>query len=444
MKLLLSPLNKLVTDVVTTLTSKERLKQLWNIPFYSNASYLLLSFVASALFGFAFWIVAARFYSPEDVGLASATIAAMGLVAAFSHLGLGMGLIRFLPHSGKNANSMLNTVFTIGTLTSIAATLIFVAGLSFWSPALLFIRENPVYLAAFVIFAVVTTLLNLTAQTFIAERRAGFALAQGLAHNLLKLPLVILLAAFFHSFGVFASWGISFCVALLLCFFLLLPRVQPGYHIFFTVNKGAVNDMLHFSFANYISGLFWGAPALILPVMVVNMLGAEPNAYFYIAWTVASVFTTIPSAISASLFAEGSYDEGKLGLNIRRTLKMVFLVLIPLVVVILVIADKVLLAFGGFYSASATTLLRILAVSTLPLAINTVYLDIKRVQGKLKVILSLPFFLAAVTIGLSYLLLPRMGINGAGIAWLVSQGIVALVIVTHFLRRWLTDRRSST
>ena len=31
-------------------------------------------------------------------------------------------------------------------------------------------------------------------------------------------------------------------------------------------------------------------------------------------------------------------------------------------------------------------------------------------------------------------LLPRMGINGAGIAWLVTHGIIALVIVATSLR----------
>ena len=31
-------------------------------------------------------------------------------------------------------------------------------------------------------------------------------------------------------------------------------------------------------------------------------------------------------------------------------------------------------------------------------------------------------FIAIVTLGLSYVLLPRIGIIGAGIAWLASQG----------------------
>ena len=130
-------LSGFVTEVASIATSKQKLRQLWHIPLYSNAFYLMAANAAAALLGFIFWIVVARFYSPEDVGLASAAIAALGLLAAISYLGLGMGLIRFLPQSGENADSMINTVLTIGTLSSIVAVFIFIAGLGFWSPALL-------------------------------------------------------------------------------------------------------------------------------------------------------------------------------------------------------------------------------------------------------------------------------------------------------------------
>ncbi len=438
MKLSNSRLYRLLIEVIKILTSRERLAQLFRIRFYSNAVYLMIATAATALLGFVFWIIVARFYSPEDVGLAAATIAATGLVVSFSRLGLEMGLVRFLHQTGEDASSMINTVFTIGILTSFTAALIFVVGLGFWSPALLFIRENPIYLAAFVVFTGASTLSTFADHAFIAERRAGFALARGLIFSLLKLPLPILLAAFFHSFGIFASWGISLVVALLLSIFLFLPRVQPGYRFFFTIRRRVVNDMLHFSFANYLSGFFWGAPGVVFPIMVVNLLGAELNAYFYIAWAVGGVLTMIPTAVSTSLFAEGSYDEEKLGTNIRRSLKMVLIILVPAVILILVIADKLLLFFGNPYSENGTTLLRILALSTLPLAINIIYLGIKRVQKKLKLIVGLTAFIAVVTLGLVYLLLPLMGINGAGIAWLASQGIVALIIVASLFRRWRT------
>ncbi len=102
---------------------------------------------------------------------------------------------------------------------------------------------------------------------------------------------------------------------------------------------------------------------------------------------------------------------------------------------ILAFADKLLLLFGSPYAENATTLLRILAVSALPLTINTVYLGIKMVEKKLRVIVALTAFVAVITLGLSFLLLPRIGINGPGIAWLISQGVIASVIMTSFLRR---------
>ena len=387
----------------------------------------------SAILGFVFWVIVARFYSPEDIGIASAVIASMGLVANFASLGLGIGLIRFLSHSVNNANSMLNTAFTTGAIASVVAALIYLAGLNFWSPTLLIIRENPIYIAAFIIFAVAATLSGLVTQTFVAERRASFSLVYGFTSNVLKLSLVIVLR-FLHSLGIFGSWGIASCVALLLCF-LFLHRVRSEYRFSHTINKGVLNDMLPFSFANYINGLFWTAPSLVLPIIVINLLGADTNAYFSITWAVASIFSIIPGSISSSLFAEGSYDNERLWLHVRRTLKMMSIILVPLIVLTLIFGDKLLLIFGSNYSANGATLLRLLVLSALPLTINTVYLDIKRVQRKLGIIIIMAVFIAMVSLALSYLLMPRMGINGAGVAWLATQSVTAVVIAANFLRR---------
>lgn len=438
MKLSNSRLYRLLADVLKIATSKDRLKWLFYIPLYTNAIYLMIASGANALFGFVFWVIAARFYSPSDVGSAAAVISAVSLLTMLANFGLGYGLIRFLPNSGKRANAMINSCLTLGGLASAALVLIFLAGLDLWSPALFFIRDNPIYFAAFLLFALSSTLSALTEQAFLAERRAGFVLAKSLIFNLLRLPLPIVLAAFFHSFGIFASWGISLVVALVVSILFFLPRAQPDYQPRFTISRRVVNDMLHFSFANYLSVLFWSLPSLVFPIMVVNLLGAELNAYFYIAWAAGSVLTMIPSAASTSLFAEGSYEKERLGINIRRSLKMIFIFLVPAVILVLAIADKLLLLFGISYSESGTLLLRILAISTLPLAINLVYLGIKRVEKKLKVIVALTAFIAIVSLGLTYLLLPQMGINGAGIAWLITQGTVALVIVANWLKRgWL-------
>ncbi len=422
-------------DITGIVKSPEKMRAVVRIPLYNNAIFLIMANVLSAIIGLVFWIIAARFYRTEDVGLASAAISAVSLLAMLANFGLGYGLIRFLPRSDKSAKDMINSCFTIGSLASVMVAFIFLGGLGFWSPALLFIRHNPIYVTAFVLFTIALTLSSLIEPAFIAERRAGFVLAKNIIFNILRFLLVIVLAAFFHTFGIFASWGIAIGVAFLLGVFVFLPRAQPGYRPFFAINRMAVNDMLHFSFANYIGSLLWTAPTYILPIIVVNLLGAEPNAYFYIAWTMGNMLAIIPIAISTSLFAEGSYDEERLGINIRRSLKMIALILVPAVILIVAIAPQLLLLFGGSYSENATTLLRLLTLSTLPQAINVVYLDIKRVEKKLKIIVGLTTLTAVITIGLSYWLLPHMGFNSTGIAWFTSQGTIALVIIASSLKK---------
>ena len=68
-----------------------------NDPLFKNAYFLMFSSLTSAGSGFFFWLIAARFYSTSDIGLASAIISAMGLIAMLSLLGFDISLVRFLP-----------------------------------------------------------------------------------------------------------------------------------------------------------------------------------------------------------------------------------------------------------------------------------------------------------------------------------------------------------
>ena len=142
----------------------------------------------------------------------------------------------------------------------------------------------------------------------------------------------------------------------------------------------------------------------------------------------------IPGAIATSLFAEGSHDEGGMQQNVLRSIKMNMLILTPAVILLVALADKFLWLFKPEYAQNAATLMRLLAVSSIPVSINSIYYGIKRVERKLAPVIILVALSAALTIGLSYALMARYGINGIGIAWLVSQCCVTVVIACDWLR----------
>jgi len=175
------------------------------------------------------------------------------------------------------------------------------------------------------------------------------------------------------------------------------------------------------------------SPAFILPLMVANFLGAEQNAYFYVAWMIARLPSAIPGAISRSLFAEGSHFEDKLRENVTKTLKFTFLLLVPAVTVLILVGKWLLLAFGQSYSLNALRLLWILSLSSLPLAINHLYTSILRVKSRLKELMAIWGFIAIAVLLASYLIMPATGIMGTGCAWLRAQATVGIYVLARRL-----------
>ena len=414
--------------------NRKDLKQHLNDPLFKNSYFLMATTAVTSVFGFIFWILAARFYETAAVGLASAIIAALSLLAIFSNLGLGIGLIRFLPGDKANGTSMINTCFTLSGLASVVIALIFLSGLDFWSPALLPVLRHPIFFTSFIFFAIVWALNPLISCVFLAKRSTEFTFIQNALASFLKLVLIIPFAVFFNSaFGIFASAGIAMSVALLIAIFWSLPKIQQGYFPLCIVRREVLNEIGHYSGGNYIARIFLQSSSLVLPLMVINILGAEMSAYFYIAWSVTAILMVIPTSIFNSLFAEGSNEEESLLANTKKSLKLLLLLLLPAILILLVIADKVLLLFGQAYFQNGALLLRIIAVSIIPYSINYLYITIARVKMDISSAIKVSVAITCLSLGLCYFLMLNMGLPGVGLGWLAGQSIVATPIALYLL-----------
>jgi len=370
-----------------------------------------------ALLGFVFWVVVARFYTEAEVGYSSAIIAASSFIAIVGLVGLDASLIRFLPRSEK-PQQLINSSFTLATLISLIAAGIFVASVDFWSPTLDFIKGNIIFSVVFIIITPLWALSCLVGSTFVAKRRAGFVLSTNVITSLIRIPLPVLFVLFFHSFGIVTSWGIALGIAMAVSLFLFLPRVQKHYKPLPTLKLDLLKSVWKYSSGNYLASLLTAAPATVLPIIVVNLLGPEQNAYFYIAWMMAAVLFSIPLGIAQSLFAEGSHFNDGLKEQVTKSLKFNFLLIIPAAVFIILLGKWLLLVFGQSYSQNALTLLRILAISSLPLSINYIYISVLRVNYRIKELVTIWGFIAVAMLVISYLVMPITGIMGTGYVWL--------------------------
>ena len=416
-----------------------RLRHYISAPLYRNSLFLIANTVFTTGLGFFFWMVVARFYTPYEVGVGSAIISAVYFLALLGTLGLDVAIIRFLPKTQKPVE-LINACLTLTGIVALVIGGIFLAGLGLWSPKLIFVRERAVFALAFLVFTFGWTLSGVIGSVFIAKRRAEFNLAKNTILSLLKIPLPILMVLFFHAFGIVSSWGIATAIAVAICLFLFLPRVQGSYKPVPNLNLNIVKNIWKYSMGNYFVSIVAATPSFILPIMIVNILSGEQNAYFYVAWTIAAITFSIPGAASQSLFAEGSHFEDELGINARKALRFSLVLLVPVIILLVVLGKWLLLAFGSSYSSNGLTLLWILGGSSIFVGINSVYYTILQVQHRIRELLVLRGLITLVVLVTSAFVMRAIGIVGTGYAWLGAQALVSIYVALTIRWRYRVKR----
>jgi O-antigen/teichoic acid export membrane protein len=380
--------------------------------------------VSSAL-GFIFWIVAARFYNPTDVGLAAAVISAASLLAVFSNLGFNFGVVRFLPNA-QNPVKLVNTCLNSVAGASLVLSILFLLLVPVLSPALLFVQDRALFALSFIVIVLVWAIFPLIDHVFVAKRTSNLVLVKSTIFNSLKIPLAIF-AAYLGAFGIFASWGIAMAIASGVALLFFMPKILPDFVPSLTIDRAVINDILHFSLGNYVAHFLYLSPGLVLPLMVLNLLGAQMNAYYYVTFMIAEILFVIPTAISQSLFAEGSTKKEGIEEYIRSSLKMIYLLMIPAIVIVFLLAGPLLLLFGSEYSGHGSGLLRVFALSGVFLGVNLTYITLLRLEKKVGEIIGISGFLALGILGLSYsLLLSTRSIVAVGYSWMAIQGIISI------------------
>lgn len=411
----------------------EKIKEHIKAPLFRNAYYLMGSHVLTSPLSFVFWVVAARFYTTEEVGLAGAIIPMISFIAGMADLGIGFGIIRFLPNAGDRANTLMNTSFTIQLIASLLVSIIFLAGLSLWSPAMLILQSSPIYLIGFVLLTIMSTFIASMRSIFIASSASRLVLMADLITRGTAIPCLFVLASFSGFFGVLGSQGLAVFITIILALVVFLPGLRAGYFPKPNIDRNVVKEIIPYSLGNYIGQLVGSIQFWLLPTIVLNLLGAELNAYFYVAMAISSVVVMVPSSLSTSAFAESSHFEDRLSSNIRNAFILSLVLDVVVVAAIFGLGKYILLLFGREYSAGGTMVLKLFALSVFPQTISWFLLTSARVKKQIKFLIGVQAALAIIVISLIYIMGPMWGLKGVGIAYLLGNVIVASGALCWFL-----------
>lgn len=403
---------------------------------FRNSLFMMTSTGIMSGFGFLFWVIGSRYYSVENIGLATTLISTLTLVTNFSVLGLNSGLIRFMPGSNdknhKISGSLVLTLFS----SVIFSTLLFIV-IKLWLHKLDFLLNSYYGMVVFMIAIILSSFFLIFDGIFWSYKSAQYILIKGLVFSIVKLLLPIVLISL-SFYGIFASWVAGLCAAVLISFAVIYIRFNFSFT--YKINFSSFRKMFLYSLGSNVNDLSQSLPTMVLPIIITTLLSAKFTAYYYMPMMIASLLYVIPQAANQSLFSEGSHDERNLRSHAMDSIKLVLMLLIPASLGLLIFGRPILNIFGPEYSIQGYPFLILLVLSGFFVSLNYIFESIYKVKKEIKRIVSVAVFQDIVVIGLCIYLL-RFGLIGVGIAWLIGQFLVTLVYL--FTSRKIFDTSTS-
>jgi O-antigen/teichoic acid export membrane protein len=398
-------------------------------PLRANAYALVANQALSAALGLVYWILAARLYGAETVGLSSAVISTLLLISGVAELGLSGGMVRFLPRAGTRTRRIiaLSYAASIGTTALLSVAFLAFGGLLGLGGML-----GDGAMAAFWVItaAVFRTIFRLQDAVLTGLKQARWVLIENTIYNVAKILILIAGVRLLANAGIVGSWFIPTPLVVALCTWLIFgvytrrSRIAPA-------PAGAtpltVREIALSSGGDHVGSLVAEAASRALPLVVVAIAGAVANAYFYQAWLVAATWGLFAGSMTDSFIAEAAGDRANIGKYSRDILRQMSMLIIPAATIIALAAPLVLRLFGPVYAAEGTTLLRLLCLASPLVLFNTWYLAYERVIGRIRRVVWLQILSAGLLLALTYLLLGPLGINGVGVATIISQVPIALI-----------------
>lgn len=201
-------------------------------------------------------------------------------------------------------------------------------------------------------------------------------------------------------------------------------------------------DALHFSLGTGAKAFYTDFDKVVLAR---TALSAELGAYTAAYRLVTMAFLPVRSLLDASasqFFRHGGDGIARSNAFASRVLRIAVPCGLAGAVLILIAAELAPFVLGPSF-ASTTPMLRVLALLPIIQSIHYVYSDALTAAGLQRLRTRLQWWVAAVYAGLAFALVPAFGWQGAVAVCLVSEGLLAVLVVVSVRRRLRKDQERS-
>ena len=417
---------------------------LWRSPLTRNGYSLIASAGVTSVLGLVFWVVAARLYTAEQVGLSAALLSTLLTLGNISQLNFGNLLNRFLPVANKHQAARL-TLVSYAVVTTMAALTSagFLYGIGGFVKDLAYLRDSPLAVVGFITATVFWTVFALQDSVLAGLRHSALVPVENTIYALVKLgllPLLVIFAAWLNA-GIFAAWTLPLPLVVVVINLIIFQKFLPQHKVM-DVGRQSLNraSMMKFFGWDYVGTLASMIALGVAPLLVMKTNGSAAIAVYHLAFTICYPLYLISRSMSVALLTESASDPARMPSLVADAIVHAMLPLVGGAAVVFIGAPWIMLLFGSAYVETGTWLVRLLVLSTIPWGLVTIYLAVARARGHMLSIAIVQTITLLIVVGLGAFLLDRIGELGIGFAWLAAHTAVALGILLVIMKRDGADR----
>ena len=362
--------------------------------------------------------VMVRFYTgvltPSDYGTADLIMQTANLLLPVASLGITNGVFRFALDRKEHRKS----IFSAGLYTILLGSLILLAA----GPLLSRSEELHEYVELICAYTLASCLHSLCAQYIRAEGKTALFAGQGIFNTALVIWFNILFLQVFRL-GVF-GYVMSVVVADGICTGYLVLREKLWKLLVPKPDDSVTKAMLRYSIPLIPATIFWWITSVSDRYMVTWFLGTEANGLYAVACKIPTILSLLSTIfMEAWQFSAISEATGDREVHIRFysqvwSFFLSAMVLVGSVMIVLCRLEIRVLAARSYYAAwqYVPVLAMAMVFSAFSSFMNSVYV----VMEKSHLSLWTAVWGAGANILMNLWMIPRIGIQGAAIATLVS------------------------
>jgi O-antigen/teichoic acid export membrane protein len=412
-------------------------------PMRRSAYALIVGTGLTSILGMIFWVFAARLLTSEAVGTGTALTSAMIFLATVSTLGLGNTLVRFLAPAGAKARRVILACYGLCASTAVLAALIFIAGQPWWASGLGFLRHSVVFAGVFVLATAGWVIFVLEDRVLVGLRRASWVPLTNGIHSVVKIALLPLLTAT-AGYALFATFALPALPIVLVVTVFILRMPGPSSNAPDQVENLRISHLFRFAVTDYFSSLLWLATTDLMTLVVLDQLGSQQSAYYFMSFTIAYSLYLVASNVGSAFVAEAAQFPGRSSALARNALRHAALLVVPLALVGVVVAPRGLRTLGREYATNGTTLLRLLLLSAIAQVIIEIAISAARLRRDNRMVLTVYGAQALGIFGGTALMIGHWGLTGVGLSWVLTQMAIALALVATRRVGWNAIAQDST